>query len=189
MENEQDLDKLEDKILILIDDLITEQEQRQKLAENFSENHPKLKEKVKFLKMSWLSECLEESAFIGIENYRINPNVKKAQDTSYTTSDDPSPSTSCGTGTSSSNNKDESSKKVPYVDRVRHKFVCAQSSDNPLSTNVNKLITDELEKLAKAYKSTNDTWRAFGYQKAISAIKNYPRPITNREEAGKIPQV
>ena len=52
-----------------------------------------------------------------------------------------------------------------YIDRNKHKFVCAQSSDNPTATNLNKALTDELEKLANAYKSTKDTWRAFGYQK------------------------
>ncbi len=39
-----------------------------------------------------------------------------------------------------------------YIDRNKHKFVCAQSSDNPLATNLNKHITDQLEKLAAAYK-------------------------------------
>jgi len=30
-------------------------------------------------------------------------------------------------------------------------------------------------------------WRAFGYEKAISAIKRHPKQITTHEEASKIP--
>lgn len=64
----------------------------------------------------------------------------------------------------------------------QEKFACAR----PSSSKVNELnahITSELEKLAAAYKSKNDTWRALGYQKAVSAIRNHPREITSREEA------
>ena len=69
------------------------------------------------------------------------------------------------------------------VSNLRDKFICAHpsqgrnieseegstGSDTKL-TNHNKIITDELEKLAQAYKNSNDTWRAFGYQKAISGL-------------------
>lgn len=47
--------------------------------------------------------------------------------------------------------------------------------------NLNAHITLELEKLANTYKSTNDTWRAVGYQRAITAIRNYDKEITSRE--------
>lgn len=47
--------------------------------------------------------------------------------------------------------------------------------------NLNAHITLELEKLANTYKSTNDTWRAVGYQRAIAAIRNYDKEITSRE--------
>ncbi|XP_045582175.2 DNA polymerase lambda [Procambarus clarkii] len=70
----------------------------------------------------------------------------------------------------------------PFPKRLKEKFACAR----PSSSKVNELnahITSELEKLAAAYKSKNDTWRALGYQKAVSAIRNHPREITSREEA------
>ena len=52
--------------------------------------------------------------------------------------------------------------------------------------NHNALITNELEKLATAYKNTNDTWRAFGYEKAIAAIKKHPEPITSGQDVAGI---
>ncbi|KAG7174440.1 DNA polymerase lambda-like [Homarus americanus] len=55
--------------------------------------------------------------------------------------------------------------------------------------DMNHHITAELDKLAAAYKSKKDTWRALGYQKAISAIRHHPREITSREEALSIPGV
>lgn len=62
----------------------------------------------------------------------------------------------------------------------QEKFACARPSGKQVK-DFNHHITAELEKLAAAYKSKKDTWRALGYQKAISAIRNYPRPITSRE--------
>ncbi len=77
---------------------------------------------------------------------------------------------------------------VDSVSGFESKFVCAQASGKSESdTNPNRHLTDELQKLAKAYKSTNDKWRAYAYEKAISAIKRYARPISSGEEAAKIP--
>ena len=35
--------------------------------------------------------------------------------------------------------------------------------------------------MVKAYENTNDKWRAFGYQKAIMALRKYPKEITTWE--------
>lgn len=35
--------------------------------------------------------------------------------------------------------------------------------------------------LEKVYKNTNNHWRALGYKKAISSIKNYPKKIKTLE--------
>ncbi|KAL5021152.1 hypothetical protein ScPMuIL_000307 [Solemya velum] len=67
-------------------------------------------------------------------------------------------------------------------------WVCAQSSTNP-RPNLNQNITDKLEEMVKKYKSTNDTWRAFGYQKGIQALKKHPKAITSWEEAKGLPGV
>ncbi|CAL4156672.1 unnamed protein product, partial [Meganyctiphanes norvegica] len=65
---------------------------------------------------------------------------------------------------------------------LQDKFVCAHASSIK-PTEKNEQIINELQKLMNAYKNKNDTWRALGYQKAISALKNHPREITAREEA------
>ena len=139
-----------------------------------------------FIGMSWLSKCLEEEAWIPYESYKISGSKtmnKPVGSACQKASDDKK--TDAGADLASAD-KSEDSKPTAgtsYIDRNKHKFVCAQSSSDPSSkanTNSNKHITDQLEKLAAAYKSSNDTWRAFGYQKAIAALKNYPKPITSR---------
>lgn len=42
----------------------------------------------------------------------------------------------------------------------------------------NKLIVEELDKLANAYALRKDTWRSHGYRKAINAIIMYDKEIT-----------
>nr|XP_053645240.1 DNA polymerase lambda-like [Cherax quadricarinatus]XP_053645241.1 DNA polymerase lambda-like [Cherax quadricarinatus]XP_053645242.1 DNA polymerase lambda-like [Cherax quadricarinatus] len=66
--------------------------------------------------------------------------------------------------------------------RFKDKFACSQPSSSKVN-NLNTHITTELEKLEAVYKNKKDTWRAMGYQKAISAIRNHPREIKSREEA------
>lgn len=81
------------------------------------------------------------------------------------------------------NTREGSFKKRKFLPKeLKEKFACARPSGKQVK-DFNHHITAELEKLAAAYKSKKDTWRALGYQKAISAIRNYPRPITSREEA------
>lgn len=67
-------------------------------------------------------------------------------------------------------------------------WVCAQSSKNP-RPNVNQHITDKLEEMVRTYESTNDKWRAFGYQKAIQVLRRQTKPITTFEEAKALPSV
>lgn len=76
----------------------------------------------------------------------------------------------------------------PFPKNLQEKFACARPSSSK-SVNLNAHITLELEKLANTYKSTNDTWRAVGYQRAIAAIRNYDKEITSREEALAIPGI
>lgn len=67
-------------------------------------------------------------------------------------------------------------------------WVCAQSSKTMVE-NCNKHITDKLEEMVKTYESTNDKWRAFGYQKAIQVLKKQSKPVTSYEEAMALPSV
>lgn len=53
----------------------------------------------------------------------------------------------------------------------------------------NQKIIDELQKLADAYRIRNDTWRHYGYTKAIRAITNYNKIITSFQEASNIPGI
>ncbi|XP_013779745.2 DNA polymerase lambda-like isoform X1 [Limulus polyphemus] len=68
------------------------------------------------------------------------------------------------------------------------KWVCARSSRQQ-TTNLNYDITVKLEVLAETYKNTKDQWRALGYQKAISALKNHHKKITTWEEARSLPGI
>ena len=68
---------------------------------------------------------------------------------------------------------------------ITKRFVCAYSSSDPQnSLNLNEKIIEELAKLAATYKNSNDQWRCFAYEKAIAAIKKYPKVIHSRK--GKI---
>ncbi|KAK3595810.1 hypothetical protein CHS0354_014626 [Potamilus streckersoni] len=67
-------------------------------------------------------------------------------------------------------------------------WICSQSSKNE-KPNFNKHITDKLEEMAQTYSSTNDKWRAFGYQKAIQQLKKLPKQITSWEEAMSLPGI
>lgn len=76
----------------------------------------------------------------------------------------------------------------PFPKNLQDKFACARpSSSKPVDLNAH--ITSELGKLAATYKSKNDTWRAVGYERAVTAIRNYGKEITTREEALAIPGV
>lgn len=79
---------------------------------------------------------------------------------------------------------------VPSTEKMLKKgnWVCAQSSMNAIP-NLNKHITDKLEEMVKKYESTSDKWRAFGYQKAIQALRKHPKQVTSWEEAKSLPAV
>lgn len=160
------------QILVLIEDNAIDPKRLQQIVRDLAQKYPN--PEATYLGMGWLSKCLENGQQCPFNEFELK--VEETQD----------PIKSKKVKDSS---KTDDSKET-YVDRNRHKFVCAQSSsDEVASAHPNKFITDELEKLAGAYKNSNDQWRAFGYQKAIAAIKNYPKAITNRDEAAALPNV
>lgn len=76
--------------------------------------------------------------------------------------------------------KNKDSGKTTEATEVSGKWVCAHSSENK-KENHNKLITDKLEVLAKAYSVQGDRWRSLGYSKAINALKSYHKPVTSAQ--------
>ena len=117
---------------------------------------------MQFLALRWLSACIEKNCIIeqGME-YKLKE--YSSPQCNYTFSEKYSITESDIT---------KSAKTIPQ------NFVCAYSSDDPSnSLNLNGSIIEELSKLAAAYKNSNDQWRCFAYEKAIAAIKKYPKTI------------
>ncbi|CAG5130199.1 unnamed protein product [Candidula unifasciata] len=96
---------------------------------------------------------------------------------------EPINSVSCTTNSVSIATKMRTPKQIPI-----DKWICAQSSKNP-SPNFNQKITEKLEEMVKNYESTNDKWRAFGYQNAIRVLSRHPKEISSWEEAKSLPRV
>ncbi|KAK7483972.1 hypothetical protein BaRGS_00024856 [Batillaria attramentaria] len=107
-------------------------------------------------------------------------------DSDYVPSDDDQPggstSGAADTGGSTSTSADTTPNTSPEKKLPVGKWICAQSSKAP-KANLNEHITSKLEDMVKNYESTNDKWRAFGYQKAIAALRKHPKEITSWEEA------
>ncbi len=161
------LPKLEDAseeggtVTVLIDDSLADRDKVRSIAEKVGRENPSVN--IQCVGLSWLSKCLEEREVAPLEGFAIRstPAAKP-------------PKTSAGGSDGAADEQDDkdkpddaeapsssSTKGAPssYIERNKHKFVCARSSDNKLDENLNKHITDQLEKLAAAYKSSNDTWR------------------------------
>ncbi|XP_059160056.1 DNA polymerase lambda-like [Physella acuta] len=152
------------------------------------------------VKSAWLSSCLRNKAVESIEKYVIHQSCKESSrgnqeknnesdvskevrlhslvknnsgsDSEYSASDEDIVVSNTQKATTFS-----SPRNIP-VD----KWICAQSSKN-VKPNFNQDIVDKLEEMASTYQSTNDKWRAFGYQKAIQALRRHPNRISSWEEA------
>ncbi|CAG0879616.1 unnamed protein product, partial [Darwinula stevensoni] len=120
---------------------------------------------VPVLKTQWLSRCLAENAIIPLGEHQMFAMPKI-----------------CPTvlvGTSLGHPHEEQTKEISIN---KDGFACAHASGMK-TDNVNQLITEELGKLAKIYKNSNDHWRALTYERAINQIKKLPKPISSYEEA------
>ena len=122
--------------------------------------------------LRWLSLCIEKSRF-------VDPGIDFILHSAARTANQ----SSCEQKFSAEINKKRRLEGAPNNDKhLQSGFACAHSSvGTQKALNVNSSITEELSKLATAYKNSNDQWRCFGYEKAIAAIKRYPRAITSRE--------
>lgn len=63
------------------------------------------------------------------------------------------------------------------------KYICTQASSSGDVSPRNQLVIAGLQKLAETYRSQGDSWRSYGYEKAISAIRRLEKDITSYEEA------
>ena len=120
------------EVLVLIDDGLIEKTRVGLLVDKML-----VHSSARCVALSWLSDCLREEKLLDRDGcYLLSP------------SSTPSPSTS------------KAQEPGPSSLVLQDKFVCSQSSQEGALVNHNKTITDELEKLAKAYKNSNDTWWA-----------------------------
>ena len=119
-----------------------------------------------FLALRWLSACIEKNCVI---EYGMQYKLKDC------------PRSQCKNTSAEKYIADESD--IIQSDKtITQHFVCAYSSDDPSnSLNLNGSIIEELSKLATAYKNSNDQWRCFAYEKALSAIKKHPKTIHSRK--------
>lgn len=124
---------------------------------------------VQFLALRWLSTCIEQNCLIEHEkDYTLNGNINTRRIYSLTEEED-------RTAVSDTVARDQSK-------NISKRFVCAYSSSDPQNLlNHNEQIIQELGKLAATYKNSNDQWRCFAYEKAIAAIKKYPKVIHSRK--------
>ena len=138
------------KLIIVLDNLSIEASKLKSLVDKCDSVSP-VSEKI-FVGTSWLSGCLEQKEFVPYEPFLIKrkSNQIKLEATVNLSKSEDQPS-------KGDNSDSEDSKYgVPRKAISTSKFVCAQSSSNPTSTNLNEAITQELEKLAQTYKSKND---------------------------------
>jgi cell division protein FtsL len=176
------------ELVVLVEDSLTDSSKLVSIASKLRAS-PGIPSGIAVVGLSWLSKCLEKDQLVSRHPFEIAPSVARADQGRSSAAEkvsapntaplvsepvvSPAPSTS-----------NEDSRQI-FIERNKHKFVCAQSSETPRVAidHPNKAVTDQLERLAAVYKASNDTWRAFSYQKAASAIKNYGQKITSRDEA------
>ena len=131
-------------------------------------------DQIEILDIKWLSETIKENKRQDYQDFRLKQH---------------------STFDKSSNNISKISQEKP-VKTFEQNFVCSKASVPKASTsledtveiNHEKLI-EELSRLAKTYKDMNDKWRAFGYEKAIAAIKRNPNTVMNPSDAANIPGI
>ncbi|KAK3728087.1 hypothetical protein RRG08_022138 [Elysia crispata] len=154
------------------------------------------------VKSSWLSLCLRNKKLENCENYqlheekKVNLNSPKKEDNvinpynkSRENASDPVNSSDYeSSDENEQNNEKDMTSTLHLKSPQTEKWICAQSSKSP-KPNMNKHITDKLEEMVKTYESTNDRWRALGYQKAIQTLRRHPKEISSWEEAKSLPSI
>ncbi|RUS73023.1 hypothetical protein EGW08_019209 [Elysia chlorotica] len=157
---------------------------------------------LRVVKTSWLSLCLRNKKMENFEDFQLKEEEKSNLNSLHTEVK----TTSChtkqarpvpdATEVSDYESSDEdgqlAGKNLHGLSHLKppqtEKWICAQSSKSP-RPNMNKHITDKLEEMVKTYESTNDRWRALGYQKAIQTLRKHPKEISSWEEAKSLPSI
>ncbi|PSN42010.1 hypothetical protein C0J52_08251 [Blattella germanica] len=122
--------------------------------------------KVKVIGTQWFSKCLQEGICVNTEDFEMPfPDKMKEPNISSSKSEE---SSKCNV-----ERKEEKSPK--FI-----KYSCTQSSYKS-GAICNSMVISELQKLADAFRSSGDQWRTYGYEKAISAIRNYGSEIKSFE--------
>lgn len=80
------------------------------------------------------------------------------------------------------------SKEITFA---KNNWMCCESSSLPVDpvNNANQAVIDKLQEMANLYRNSNDKWRAYGYQKAITTLKKCHRPVTTYEEIRMLPGI
>lgn len=160
------------EIVVLIEDQMIEKSKLENIVKMTRDSSLK-DNQLTFIGFSWLSASLKDNELKSFKSYELTEAKTK-----------PVVNLSTHTDTQADRLTEAKTKRVvnlaqpdhvtsSYIEKNKHKFACANASTTEMKNeNPNKFITDELEKLAAAYKSTNDQWRAFGYQVRDDVRKN-----------------
>ncbi|KAJ1526281.1 hypothetical protein ONE63_009435 [Megalurothrips usitatus] len=143
-----------------------------------------LKDKGIIVCTQWLSDSLKWQKCMASKDYQFKVDV--IQESLTAGGDDCSPA-----------KKQKLSSDLRPEDTTSHSkstdietFACSQSSSSKnKATERNALIIQELQKLADAFRIKGDTWRSYGYTKAISAIKRCGKVLESYEDAIALPGV
>ncbi|KAJ9582812.1 hypothetical protein L9F63_022853 [Diploptera punctata] len=150
---------------------------------------------LKVVSTLWLSKCLKESSCVDTKDYEMHFPEKEE---CFVRMDGKGSSTDSDKKRSNNNcSIDEDGKNAKFVVEYSppkklksvelEKYACTQSSNKGgIGMDYNCQVIAELQKLADAFRSNGDQWRAHGYVKAISAIRAYGSEIKTFEEAQSI---
>ncbi|KAJ4449285.1 hypothetical protein ANN_00683 [Periplaneta americana] len=139
---------------------------------------------VKVVGTQWLSKCLKEGKNVDTKDFEMYP--LNIADVSAKTPVTPEKTANNVVDSSPAYTMDLSPPKKLKLEN----YACSQSSGKiGAKRDCNALVVAELQKLLDAFRTSGDQWRAYGYEKAIRAIKTYGSDITSYEEAAAIPGV
>ncbi len=75
---------------------------------------------------------------------------------------------------------ESNNKKAAITEKKQHLFACV-SGKQVVADDMKTKILGELGKLLSLYQVSGDKGKVMGYQRAISNIKAYAKPITNAD--------
>uniref|UniRef100_A0A1E1XQK5 DNA polymerase n=1 Tax=Amblyomma sculptum TaxID=1581419 RepID=A0A1E1XQK5_AMBSC len=146
---------------------------------------------VKIVKCTWISDCLKSGLLLETAAYELRCKALPTAGASCSPHCDVAPPKKAR---HSSDCADTASPSVmsrghkPCSTQRKDKWACAVASTD-VPVNKNSHITDQLEAMVETFQSTNDHWRALGYEKAIIQLKRHRTKITTWEEARSLPNI